>query len=180
MRDGSGEPFFAEFVEDMREFIGGQRVDQLGRGKRRCGVVPHVEGPLLLEGESSRRIVHVGRGEAEVGQEGVGGMPEFEEAAGKLREIGVDRHESGRGVDLGADARLSEREVGWVGVVEDERAAGAKTACEQHGMPAKTDRGVDEGLAGLGRERVEDLLGHDRGVVGGHAVSVPPGGRLGR
>lgn len=161
--DAGGVAVFAEIPDDAIEFGLAPVVDDIDGGAREGGIEAHVERAGALEGEAAGGVLDLVGGEAEVGEEEVGAEAEAEQRGGEFGEVAPDVED--------AEARCGERgagagvgEVGGIDVVEDERAVGKEARGEEGGVPAQSGGAIHEGLAWLGIEEGEDLVGEDGDV----------------
>lgn len=165
--DEAPAALLAVVADDFGEFGFGELSDEVGRGHGAGGVVAHVEGTAALEGEAAPGVVHLGGGEAEVGENEIGAEAGVDHSARGLGEVGGEFGE-GRGLGEGANACGGVGEIVGIGVDDGEVSAGADTLGDGGGV-APLPRGAIEG--GFARPRIEmldRLIEQDRNVrVGG-------------
>ena len=170
-RHRAGAALLAELAQHARDPLLGPLVDDLGGRQLLLGVHAHVERRVVGVGEAALPVVHLHRGHAEVEDDAVG--PHALAAQPLQRGREVRAQEAGPRRRLGgelAPALLA----GGVAVDRDQLALGAQALGDQPRVAARAEGAVEEGLAGL---RVEDLdqLGGQYGlVVGGHIAQCSP------
>ena len=137
----------------------GQGVDQVGGGGPLGAVDPHVERGVDLEGEAALRVIELGAGQAQIGQDHV----DLVDA-----QVGQDLVDIGKVAldNVGPDWQGGEfladgLEIGVVLVKADKATLPLEMLGEGEGMAGQAARAIDNGLAGLRTQVFQDLLEQD-------------------
>ena len=139
--------------------------DDLARCELLARVHAHVERGVIGVGEAALARVDLHRGHAEVEVDDVGACAFLDEHPKCLGVAAAqEAHRAGNLVGQLHEALLGER----VAVDRDKRAVGAEALGDHARVPAAAESAVDRGLAGLGVEQLEQLVGEHRDVDGGH------------
>ena len=152
--------------EEFGEFGGLEFLEEGGGGLAAAGVHAHVEGAVELHGEAAGRVIDLHGGDAEVGENEVGGGDLLAgEGLGEPGEIAADG-----GEDIGSEAEFAQAGLGLgefdgVGVEADQPAAGLKAREEFPRVTAEAEGAINGDLAGGGGEDRQNLGDHD-GAVG--------------
>ncbi len=175
-RDDSRGALFAVFEQDAGQFSFAEGGDQIGGGGAFVHIHAHIEGSVAFETEAAGGFVDVVAGEAQVGQEHVGGRaPGFEGVAdgGEVAVMGADGCSGGGLGDVG----LGQGKVAGVGVVQDDGAAGLGACGDGGGVTPEAGGAVEIGFVGVrsGCKDGDAVGEQDRGVGG----VVGGGGRSG-
>ncbi len=150
-------------AEDLCELALARLVHELACRELRGRVHAHVERRVGRVREAALGPVELHRRDAEVEQDRV-------RAARRCRRAGSSTTEKSprRNRACTPARRLEAVEVrarGRVAVDRDQLAAAAQVGCQQLGVAAGAEGGVDDGLPGLDREELAHLLGEDGDVI---------------
>lgn len=152
----------------------------MGGGRAFVHIHAHIEGAVALEAEAAGRFVDVIAGEAQVGEEHVGGRaPGFEGVAdgGEVAVVGANGCLGGGLRDVG----LGQGKVGGVGVVEDDGAAGLGACGDGSGVAPEACGAVEVCFVGLRAGCKDgDAVGEQDRCVGGVVGGGGRGGHGGR
>lgn len=161
--------FVAELIQSISEILFAHAVEDVGGGFTLRWIHAHVERAGLAVGEATVGIVDLRAGDADVGEDGInGGFGDFQigEYAGKIAEVGVDDVEADSTVAaldfLELDAGFDD--VGGVEIEGDEAAVWLEAFEDCRGMATEAECAIDDGLAGLGIEELENVLEEDGDV----------------
>ena len=150
------------FGECRRQFFGGDFGEPVSGGRRAGRVEAQVERAVGFKGEAALGVVDLHRGNAEVGEEGVGAVqPELGQHFRQAGEVGADCGEDVFAPTGGAQAGDGFRLFDGIDVESDEAAARRDTGQQFPGMSAKAEGAIDGEFAGLEREDFENFGHHD-------------------
>lgn len=128
----------------------------------------HIERAGVFHGKTTRRIVDLHGGDAEIGEDEIDAAePDGGEDLGQAGEVTAVGGEGIRPEAKGAQAGFGFREFEGIGVEAQEVAAGLEAGEEFAGVAAIAERAIDGGCAGSGREEFQNLGDHDRAVRAG-------------
>jgi hypothetical protein len=159
----------AELPDRARQTVLGPLVDDC-RGRKALGRVhAHVERRVVGVGEAALPGIDLHRGHAEVEDDPVG--PDAFPPQALERDDEVGAQEAGAAGQIGRELPPALLR-GRVAVDRDQLAIRTETLGDQARVAAAAEGAVDEGLARPRVEHVDQLLGEDRFVFGGHITKV--------
>lgn len=170
--------FVAELKESVGEILFAHAAEDGGGWFALGWIHAHVERAGLAIGEAAVWVIDLRAGDADVGEDGVdGGFGDFEisEDTGEIPEVGMDDIEADGAVAalnfLEFDAGFDD--IGGVEIEGDEAAVWLEAFEDCGRMAPKAQGAIDDGLAGLWGEKLENGLEKDGDVfVALHLVGV--------
>src|SRR5450432_426738 len=171
--DAARAALVAVLVDDVRELVVGQAIDELERGLAALAVHAHVDRSFAAEAHAALRVVELGGADAEIGDEPVDATDA--EEIELLTNGGERRLDEGDAVGDGGEA-LTRRFDGDGIAIEGDDARPWFDLEEGDGVAPAAERDVDVDPAGARRDRPHDLVSHDGRVLEalhvGHLVEV--------
>lgn len=157
------------FREGGGEFFRGDAGEPVGRGGRTRGVEAKIERAVGFEGEATRRVVDLHRGNAEVGEDRVDAFAEavLGEHFGQAGEIGAHGREHVFAPAGGAEAGGGFGQLDRIDVERDHASARGDAGEEFARVTTETERAIHGDMAGREGEDLEDFRDHDRAVGAG-------------